>query len=69
MKRKSREEEFFGFNPVSLVHDFNQAANDYATDQMESLEKFLLSQNLKTTDKKQIKKVHTKQNEWVEMKF
>ena len=56
MKRKSREEQFFGFNPVSIVNDFNQAANDYTTDQMDSLESFLKGKDLSSLEKKDIKK-------------
>jgi hypothetical protein len=57
MKRKIREEEYFGFNPIQIVNDFNQTANDYCSDQMDSLESFLGSHELKPSEKKEIKKV------------
>jgi len=58
MKRKQRDEDYFGFEPTTIVNDFNQTANDYCADQMDSLENFLQNNNdLKTNEKKEIKKV------------
>lgn len=57
MKRKQRDEDYFGFEPTTIVNDFNQTANDYCADQMDSLENFLQTHDLKPAEKKEIKKV------------
>lgn len=59
-KRKNRDEEFFGIEPVSVVHNFCRAANDYTSDHTDGLENFLQKEDLKTAEKKEIKKVTEK---------
>ena len=58
MKRKTREEDFFGFPPTSIVNDFSQAVSDYINDQMGAVDKFLKKAELNANEKKDIKKVH-----------